>query len=137
MSASAVDEAPEPPEVRHVLPIAKHPVVRLMPLAKVEVPVPPVVTGPAKVEVAPLPQMVVVEVVPTSSGPFAENFEVKKLVVVALVVVEFCAVKFWNVDEAVARIFWNTAVVPVMKVEKKFVEVAWVVVERSISAKIF
>lgn len=35
-----MDEAPEPPEVRQVLPIAKQPEVILMPFAKVEVEIP-------------------------------------------------------------------------------------------------
>jgi len=135
--------------VRQVEPIAKHPVVRAIPFAKVDVPVPvtarKVVVAWVVVLLMPVKFCRVVEPVwsvfeSVESPPVATRFvpTERAPVVVAFVVVEFEAVKFCRVDEPVTRRLMNCPVPPIAVakvrfvvdalVAKRFVDVAFVVV---------
>ena len=82
LSAKSVEDAAEVPI--HVPAIAKHPVVREIPLPKVEVLFPETLRA--------------LVVAPVKKAFVPKRLVAKKLVDVACVLVEFAAVKFWNVD---------------------------------------
>ena len=109
-----LEKVPDPPEERtQTLLIAKQPLVRVIPLARVEVPVPVIeradaVSGPLKV-VVPLPVTVSAPMEPVARLKLVakrlvlEAVVAKELVVVALVEVLFDAVKFCKVLDPVAK----------------------------------
>ena len=93
-----------------LVPIAKHPELILIPCAKVEVaaesdwiPLPFTESPPLKVEVARLATLSEPNVEVAAKRLLDDAVVAKSVVDVALVVVLFNPVKFWNVDEPVIR----------------------------------